>query len=342
MSTRSCSTRSTLGPTSVTPTSRRRTGPTSTQTSGRSTVGPIPTRWSPTVSGRPRRSLAPRLGGRRLQPIDLWRSQSHDRRRPPGRLFSNPLSSLVQCKPGDRVLIRFANLGFLDHSIVFPGLEVDVLGRDARYVPASEGAQRRVTDSIQIGPGESRDVFFTAPATPGDYAFYDRGMSHFTGSADGTDAWVGGQRSAVRVVAGLADQIKPNGWGGEGAFIGEFPIKAYPRSMRENSRLTTRVQDPTGAAKCRTYHPTYGHHRSGKPRRQRISPCRSYRRKNNNPPPLPTGFVTRASPRPVRTAPDGRLATAADNGRYYWVLADSAAAVQQRLPSEYLLRRANQ
>ena len=139
---------------------------------------------------------------------------------PESRLWSNPLSSLVQASPGERILIRFANLGFLDHTIVFPGLEVDVLGRDARFVPAS--AQRKATDSIQIGPGESRDVFFTAPAV-GTYAFYDRGMSHYTGSADGNDSWVGGQRSEVRVIADLAPQAKPNGWAGEPEWLGEFP-----------------------------------------------------------------------------------------------------------------------
>jgi FtsP/CotA-like multicopper oxidase with cupredoxin domain len=139
------------------------------------------------------------------------------------RLADNPLSSLVQCAPGERVLIRFANLGFLNHTIVFPGLSVDVLGRDARYVPPT--AQRKATDSIQIGPGESRDVFFTAPAA-GSYAFYDRGMSHYRGSADGSDAWVGGQRSEILVVDGLGAQLKPNGWAGEAAWAGEFPVPA--------------------------------------------------------------------------------------------------------------------
>jgi FtsP/CotA-like multicopper oxidase with cupredoxin domain len=143
---------------------------------------------------------------------------------PQSRLFSNPLSSLVQAAPGERILIRFANLGFLDHTIVFPGLQVDVLGRDARYVPHS--AQRRSTDSIQIGPGESRDVFFTAPAAAGTYAFYDRGLSHYSGSADGSDSWVGGQRSEVRVIVGLAKQEKPGGWAGELAWPGEFPEEA--------------------------------------------------------------------------------------------------------------------
>jgi hypothetical protein len=158
---------------------------------------------------------------------------------PESRLFSNPLSSLVQCKPGERILIRFANLGFLDHTIVFPGLEIDVLGRDARYVPAT--AQRKATDSIQVGPGESRDVFFTAPAV-GTYAFYDRGMSHYTGSADGSNSWVGGQRSEIHVIANLADQLKPSGWAGEPAWQGEFPVAgthAAPQVAATGSRVTT-------------------------------------------------------------------------------------------------------
>ncbi|MGB8859892.1 MAG: multicopper oxidase domain-containing protein, partial [Ilumatobacteraceae bacterium] len=143
---------------------------------------------------------------------------------PAARLASNPLSALVLCKPGDRVLVRMVNLGFYNRTIVFPGLQVDVLGRDARYVPA--GAQRRGTDSIQIGPGESRDVFFDAPDEPGDYPFYDRSMPTYPGSEDGQDAWVGGARSAVRVVAGLAAQQKPNGWGGERFWYGEQSLLA--------------------------------------------------------------------------------------------------------------------
>ncbi|MGZ4767111.1 MAG: multicopper oxidase domain-containing protein [Ilumatobacteraceae bacterium] len=161
------------------------------------------------------------------------------------RLFSNPLSSLVQCAPNERVLIRFANLGFLNHTIVFPGLEVDVLGRDARYVPSN--AQRKATDSIQIGPGESRDVFFTAPKA-GTYPFYDRGLSHYTGSADGKDAWVGGQRSEVRVIENLAPQLKPNGWGGEAPWDGEFPELAIHNGPTINAtgHLVNNTNPPPG------------------------------------------------------------------------------------------------
>jgi len=142
---------------------------------------------------------------------------------PAGRLASQPLSSVVYGKPGERLLIRFANLGFLNHSIVFPGLDIDVVGRDARFVPTS--ARRTKTDTIQIGPGESRDVYVTINTT-GTYKFYDRGMSHYTGSADGTDAWVGGQMSEIRIVDGLAPQLKPNGWPGEDYWHGERSLEA--------------------------------------------------------------------------------------------------------------------
>jgi FtsP/CotA-like multicopper oxidase with cupredoxin domain len=142
---------------------------------------------------------------------------------PTSGLASQPLSSVIYAAPGERILIRFANLGFIDRTIEFPGLEVDILGIDSRYVTASN--RRTGTDTIQVGPGESRDVFFTAPAE-GVYPVFDRGMSHYAGSADGTDSWVGGQRTEIRVVAGLAPQLKPNGWPGEAEWVGEFPILA--------------------------------------------------------------------------------------------------------------------
>ena len=164
-------------------------------------------------------------------------------------------------QPGERMLIRFANLGFLDHTIVFPGLEIDVLGRDARYVPQS--AQRKATDSIQIGPGESRDVFFTAPAV-GTYAFYDRGLSHYTGSADGTNSWVGGQRSEIHVIDGLAAQLKPSGWGGEPEWPdgGEFPVlggSTTPRHISAGTPVTggsRQVEASSSAARSPSTTPT--------------------------------------------------------------------------------------
>ena len=47
------------------------------------------------------------------------------------RLQYQPHSSLITCNAGERVLLRFANLGFREAAMTFAGLNVRVVGRDA-------------------------------------------------------------------------------------------------------------------------------------------------------------------------------------------------------------------
>jgi FtsP/CotA-like multicopper oxidase with cupredoxin domain len=75
-------------------------------------------------------------------------------------LPSQPLSSLIQCNAGDRVLLRFANLGYQQHAMQAPGLAMRVIGQDATLL-RSDIAYR--TNTLYLGPGEARDVLFTAP-----------------------------------------------------------------------------------------------------------------------------------------------------------------------------------
>ncbi len=85
-------------------------------------------------------------------------------------------------------------------------------------------------------------MFFTAPLRADTYPFYDRGLSHYAGSADGSDSWVGGQRSEVRVIAGLLPQLKPGGWADEPEWPGEFPQAAIhnpPAIAAVGQRRTT-------------------------------------------------------------------------------------------------------
>jgi hypothetical protein len=80
-------------------------------------------------------------------------------------LPSQPVSSLVQVNPGDRVLLRLANLGYLQHAMQLPGIDMKVVGEDAvlRRSPAGVDTSYH-TNTVYIGPGEARDVIFTAPA----------------------------------------------------------------------------------------------------------------------------------------------------------------------------------
>jgi FtsP/CotA-like multicopper oxidase with cupredoxin domain len=129
-----------------------------------------------------------------------------------GRLQHQPLSSLIQANAGERVLIRMANLGFQEHSILLPGLAPRIVGRDAKPMvagrpayDANEGAASptrgdisNVSYRVDIGPGESRDLIFVAPNVTAKtvYPVYDREYG-FVNSTSG-DGY-GGMRTEIRV-----------------------------------------------------------------------------------------------------------------------------------------------
>jgi FtsP/CotA-like multicopper oxidase with cupredoxin domain len=81
---------------------------------------------------------------------------------------SQPNSALIQVNPGDRVLLRLANLGYLQHAMQLPGIPMHVVGQDASLLRAGSGAgtvdTSYWTNTLYFGPGEARDVLFDAPA----------------------------------------------------------------------------------------------------------------------------------------------------------------------------------
>ena len=61
--------------------------------------------------------------------------------------------------------LRFANLGFREAAMTITGLPMKVVGRDATPMLGRDGTDTSyTTDTLNIGPGESYDVLFTAPA----------------------------------------------------------------------------------------------------------------------------------------------------------------------------------
>jgi FtsP/CotA-like multicopper oxidase with cupredoxin domain len=76
-----------------------------------------------------------------------------------GGLYSQPVSSLIQANPGDKVLLRIASLGYEQHAMQLLGIPMRVIGQDASYL----GANAYDTNSLYLGAGEARDVIFTAP-----------------------------------------------------------------------------------------------------------------------------------------------------------------------------------
>jgi FtsP/CotA-like multicopper oxidase with cupredoxin domain len=78
-------------------------------------------------------------------------------------LPAQPLSARIQVNEGERVLLRFANLGFEQQSMQLPGIALTVVGEDAAPLRNDGVDLSYMTNTIYIGPGEARDVLFTAP-----------------------------------------------------------------------------------------------------------------------------------------------------------------------------------
>jgi FtsP/CotA-like multicopper oxidase with cupredoxin domain len=152
-----------------------------------------------------------------IDPFNPVRDASGDLIAPAGHpeLQYQPLSALVTCNAGERVLLRFANLGFKEAAITLTGIPMKVVGRDATFMRSRDGTDTSyLTNTLSFGAGESFDVLFTAPAYqgPGPYDTYMLYNRNFIRSNNLAAGGFGGQATEVRVYpAGtLGAQSIPN------------------------------------------------------------------------------------------------------------------------------------
>jgi FtsP/CotA-like multicopper oxidase with cupredoxin domain len=97
-----------------------------------------------------------------------------------GRLQYQPISSLIHCNAGDRVLLRMSNLGYKNHAMTVDNIDLTVVAKDASLLKGRDGTINYLTTNmVEIGPGESRDAIFVAPG-PGEYLLYDRKYSYLS------------------------------------------------------------------------------------------------------------------------------------------------------------------
>lgn len=127
-----------------------------------------------------------------------------------------PLSALVTCNAGERVLLRFANLGFREAAMTLAGIKMKVVGKDATPMKGRDGTDTSYeANTVSFGAGESIDAIFTAPAHSGGagpdvYVLYDRAYERANNLAVATG--YGGRRTEVRVypLGTLSAQMLPN------------------------------------------------------------------------------------------------------------------------------------
>jgi hypothetical protein len=133
-----------------------------------------------------------------------------------------PLSSLVTCNEGERVLLRFANLGFREAAMTLAGIKMRVIGKDATPMTGRDGTNTSYEASVvSFGAGESIDAIFTAPAHSGGtgpdvYVLYDRAYERVNNLAAEGALPYGGRRTEVRVypLGTASPQDYPNDLGG--------------------------------------------------------------------------------------------------------------------------------
>ncbi|MDO8456515.1 MAG: multicopper oxidase domain-containing protein [Burkholderiaceae bacterium] len=127
-----------------------------------------------------------------------------------------PLSALVTCNAGERVLLRFANLGFRESAMTLAGIKMKVIGKDATPMKGRDGTDTSYEAStVSFGAGESIDAIFTAPAYVGPgaydtYILYDRAYERSNNLA--VASGFGGRRTEVHVYPAntLLPQTLPN------------------------------------------------------------------------------------------------------------------------------------
>jgi len=133
------------------------------------------------------------------------------------QLQYQPHSSLITCNAGERVALRFSNLGFREQAMTIAGTRMRIVGRDATPMVGRDGTDTSYeTDTINIGPGESYDAVFTAPAHqgPGDYDTYMLYNRNYTRSNNRAPGGFGGAATEIHVYAsGVNTQAYPNDWG---------------------------------------------------------------------------------------------------------------------------------
>lgn len=132
-----------------------------------------------------------------------------------------PLSSLVRCKAGERVALRFSNLGFKEAAMTIDGIPMRVVGRDATLMAGRDGTDTSyLTNTINFNAGESFDVIIEAPVFSGGsgssgsgygvYMLYNRNFQRSNNLAGGG---FGGQATEIRVYpvsANIPPQTVPN------------------------------------------------------------------------------------------------------------------------------------
>jgi FtsP/CotA-like multicopper oxidase with cupredoxin domain len=114
---------------------------------------------------------------------------------------SQPVSSLITARRGQKILLRISNLSVTDYgTLATVGIPMRVIARDARLLRGGDGTlQSYTTNSVTLGGGESADVILDA-ATAGTFFLYTSNLHRLANDAQN----FGGQMTHIVVTDGGA------------------------------------------------------------------------------------------------------------------------------------------
>lgn len=121
---------------------------------------------------------------------------------------SQPYIGLIRANSGEKVLLRFINLGFQQHGIQLLNIPLKIVGIDAQQPQGLNGEDlSALKNIIYIGAGQTIDAVFQAPQ-PGTYPLFN--TSHNKNLSPGSAP--GGMVSEVQIFAPgtLQPQTGPN------------------------------------------------------------------------------------------------------------------------------------
>ncbi len=100
---------------------------------------------------------------------------------------SQPVSSLIEAAPNQRILLRISNLAITRYyTLQSSGIKMEVVGRDAKLLRAPNGKDLYYkTNSITLGGGESADVILdTTGVAPGTYVLYTSNLNYLNNNEE--------------------------------------------------------------------------------------------------------------------------------------------------------------
>jgi len=110
---------------------------------------------------------------------------------------SQPVSSLITATPGQRILLRIANLSVTQfYTLGSSGIPMEVVGLDARLLRDGDGNNLYYkTNSLTLGGGQSADVILDTNGLSGTYFLYTTNLDRLANDAEN----FGGMMTEIRV-----------------------------------------------------------------------------------------------------------------------------------------------